>query len=383
MSNKPGHLVAPCVALLLVAILPSLPLHGQAPKPRLAGEEDAPADTASPADAPAFHKVRGFVTTADQRPARALLARARTSAGEQVSQVNADGTFVVIVPAGSKDEEVEVVIDAADPAQRWYFPSWTSIAPSRLKREHGFVLVPRAWRIPAGRYADHWVEVNLDKAFERISPTRVESFFMWQIDGAVDSRNRDRPRSWGVESLPISVLFDRDSSSWSIEPVDSTTLWNVLDSMEEDFGLDLFTPARAEDIPEDGPAAERTIRVWVREELGRFVLGMAGSEHTEGEIRRGRVMIRRRRWFRDHVIVKHEFMHALGFGHTCAWPSAVTGPMCYDRALDTASRFDVAHVELSLNVNALQRRTGARNGIVAAWNGQKRVMGGELATVKP
>lgn len=93
-------------------------------------------------------------------------------------------------------------------------------------------------------------------------------------------------------------------------------------------------------------------------------------------------MIRRRRWFRDHVIVKHEFMHALGFGHTCAWPSAVTGPMCYDVALDVASQFDVAHAQLSLKVNALQRRTGARNGIVAAWNGQKRVMASEVASAK-
>ncbi len=378
--------IASLLALAIAPFTTALDAQEPVPTPTGTGEpadtatpaqppEAQPADTATPAQA-AFQMVRGFVSTADRRPARGLVARVKTSGGEQASEVNSDGSFLVIAPMGEGD--VEIVVDAADPAKRWYFPSWVSLPSSRAGREQGFVLIPRAWQIPGGRYADEWVEVNLDKAFERISPTRPESFFMWQIDGSIDATNRDRPTSWGLESLPISVLFDRDSSTWTIEPVDSTTLWKVLDSMEEDFGLDLFTPVRAEDVPEDGPRAERTIRIWVQDELGRFVLGMAGSEHTEGAIRRGRVMIRRRRWFRDHVIVKHEFMHALGFGHTCAWPSAVTGPMCYDVALDVASQFDVAHAQLSLNVNALQRRTGARNGIVAAWNGQDRVMNAQV-----
>lgn len=376
ISTTPRSVLRLRAALALLATAVASPAFAQAPpRPRLAGQKEEPVDTA---EAPAFHMVRGFVTTADQLPARELVARAKTDAGVQVSQVNADGTFLVIVPAGSEGE-VEVVIDALDTAKRWYFPAWVSVPESRLGREQGFVLVPRAWRIPGGKYADRWVEVNLDKAFERISDTRVESFFMWQIDGSIDAKNRDRPRSWGIEALPIPVLFDRDSSTWSIEPVDSTTLWKVLDSMEDDFGLDLFAPARAEDLPGEGADADRSIRIWVQDDLGRNIAGMAGSEHTEGALRRGRVMIRRRRWFRDHVIVKHEFMHALGYGHTCAWPSAVTGPMCYDRALDVASEFDVAHVQLSLNVNALQRRTRAGNGIVAAWNGQKRVMGAEVA----
>lgn len=365
-------------SLLALAIAPFTTALDAAQEPGPTAGESAdtasaapdPADVAAEAQ-PAFQMVRGFVTTADRRPARGLVARVKTSGGEQVSEVNSDGTFLVIAPAGEGD--VELVVDAADAAKRWYYPSWVSLRESHAGREQGFVLIPRAWQIPSGRYGEQWVEMNLDKAFEWISPTLGHAFFQWQINDGVEAEARDRPNSWGLESLPIAVAFDRDSSAVTIEDVDSLKFWSALASMEEDFGLDLFRPARAEEIPAAGPEADRVIRVWVPDSLPG-ALGMASNTREEGRMRRGWVKIDRRRLLRDHVLVKHEFMHALGFGHTCSWPTAVSGPNCRNITLDVASQFDVAHAQLTFNVNALQRRTGARNGIVAAWNGQKRVM---------
>ncbi|HUG00909.1 MAG TPA: hypothetical protein VML95_03550 [Longimicrobiales bacterium] len=373
MSALDRHLAGPVVTSVLIAACAAWPLAAQAPKPQLAGQRSEEPDTSPPAAAQAFHMVRGFVTTADRRPARGLLARVKTSAGEQASQVNADGSFLVIAPAG--EGRVEVVIDALDPAKRWYFPAWVSIRESQLRREQGFVLVPRAWQIPSGKYAEDWVEVDLDKAFEWVSPTIGHAFYMWQIDGSIDATNRDRPRSWGLESLPISVAFNHDSSQARIEGVDSAGFWKVMGVLEDAFGLDMFRPARYEDASEDGAPREGSMLVWVFEEMEGNIIGIGSPDIDESRVLRSTIRIRRRRWLRDQYLVGHEVMHALGFGHTCAWPTTVPGPPCRGTiALDVPSLFDVAHVQLSLNVNALQRRTGARNGIVAAWNGQKRVM---------
>jgi hypothetical protein len=372
-----AHLRRPIAAAGLLAILAlvSSPLRAQDPVPRVTGGEDTKDDEEA-TEAPAFQMIRGFITTADRRPARGLLARAKTSAGEQVSPIGGDGRFTIIVPASQGD--IELVVDAADPAKRWYYPSWVSVAGAHAGREQGFVLIPRVWQIPQGRYAGQWTEVNLDKAFQWVSPTISHAFYMWQIDAGVDVKSRDRPNSWGLDALPIPVVFDRDSSAVAIEEVDSLGFWKVLDAMEHDFGLDLYRPARAAEFSGDGADADRLIRVWIPDEIGRFIAGRASSDRDGKVLRRGWVTIRRRRWLRDHYLVRHEFMHALGYGHTCAWPTAVSGPGCDGVGVDVSSQFDVAHVEVSLNVNALQRRTGARHGLVAAWNGQKRVGGEEL-----
>lgn len=372
--------VAPLLALAIVPCTTAL--GGQEPVPTAGESADTASSAPDPTDAaagaqPAFQMVRGFVTTADRRPARGLVARVKTSAGEQASEVNSDGSFLIIAPMGEGD--VELVVDAADAAKRWYFPSWVSLPVSRAGREQGFVLIPRAWQIPSGRYAEEWVEVDLDKAFERISPTRPDAFYMWQIDGSVDATNRDRPRSWGLESLPISVAFNHDSSHARIEAVDSTGFWRVMDKLEDAFGLDMFKPTRYEDASENGEPKEGSLLIWVMEDMPGAVIGIGSPDINESRVLRSTIQIRIRRWLRDQYLVGHEIMHGLGFGHTCAWPTTVPGPPCRGTiALDIPSQFDVAHVHLSLNVNALQRRTGARNGLVAAWNGQKRVMNAQL-----
>jgi hypothetical protein len=361
------------LALLGLAVAADPPTVVSAQDPASSDDREEGVDSVPAEQAPAFQMVRGFVTTADRRPARGLVAKVKTSVGEQVSPIGTDGRFVVIAPQGEGD--IEVVVDAADMAKRWYFPSWVSLPSASAGREQGFVLVPRAWQIPSGKYAEEWVEVSLDKAFERISPTRPDAFFMWQIDGSVDVKNRDRPRSWGLESLPIPVAFNHDSSQAVIEAVDSTGFWRVLGKIEDAFGLDMFAPARYEDTSEDGQPKEGALLIWVMEDMPGYVIGIGSPDIDESRVLRSTIRIRRRRWLRDQYLVGHEFMHGLGFGHTCAWPTTVPGPPCRGTiALDIPSQFDVAHVHLSLNVNALQRRTGARNGLVAAWNGQKRVM---------
>lgn len=84
------------------------------------------------------------------------------------------------------------------------------------------------------------------------------------------------------------------------------------------------------------------------------IAGMASSDR-DGLVLRWRWVTIKRRRLRDHYVVEHDLMHALGFGHTCSWPSVILWSGCDGIGVVESSLFNVADVRLSLNINELKR----------------------------
>ena len=100
-------------------------------------------------------------------------------------------------------------------------------------------------------------------------------------------------------------------------------------------------------------------------------------EHSYGGITVGRGGIR------SPTLVQHEFMHAMGVGHGCSWPSLQSycpsggdyrcdGPYCGYRT-DQLTKEDVAYWEVREAVSSMAREYGTRYGLVYALWGERKL----------
>lgn len=341
-----------CLGLLL-----PLPASGQErPEEREEPEEPPQVET---------RMVMGQVHAPDERRPGGLRVYLLQPGRVDSAAVQPDGRFTIVAPW--RREGGRVLIDAANHAARWYFPSLIALSGDGPWQPLSVVLVPRVWRIAAGKYAGRVAEVNLRAAFEPPADDDPGSFYAWQI--AAQPGRRDRPQSWGRESFPLAVAFDHETTREPIAGRDSVAFWRTVEEMEQRFGQDLFRPGALAEVT--GPGG-RGIRLWVDSTMGRWAEGWGGVRiDAEGRIVQGTVELRQRPAGRTAVVVQHELMHALGFGHTCSWPSLMTVPSCYRYRTEEASVFDVAHVQVSLAVRAAQAEHDADHGLAAAWLGQQ------------
>ncbi len=83
---------------------------------------------------------------------------------------------------------------------------------------------------------------------------------------------------------------------------------------------------------------------------------------TSGGVYDARVFFRSRATFHDGGVVGHELMHALGFGHTSAWPSL----MSPDPRGHRLSAEDVAYMQVALKSRAESERVDTWDRIALA-----------------
>jgi hypothetical protein len=330
---------------------------------------------APPAAAQEPTMLRGRVVTADGGRADSLRAivrwrvRSDTVPRERSEIVDADGRFEMVVPSV---DSLQLIVDAADPARRAYHPALARIPRRRVNEEQGFVLVPRTWTIPSGWYAGQAVQISPHRAR---TPVCTGCSVFW-VRAQPQGQEPVPYQGWPLSRFPLRVGFDREHSVPAGAAPDSTAFWIAIDLMEEAFGQDLFRPVRytqtlAQALDQDGP--DDVVLVAVDPTLP--VSGLTMVLARRGMVDYAAVTLQRRREvFTEYgpELVAHEMMHALGFGHTCAWRSVAADlNRCPQMRASRPTPEDVAHAQVLYRVRGLQRTGGLRWGIDAATSGER------------
>jgi hypothetical protein len=332
---------------------------------------------AVPAAAQEGAVLRGRVVAADGGRMEGLRAFVRwRAAGDTVvrvdsAAVDSAGRFALPLPAGAADS-LQLVVDAANRAGRVYHPALARLHRRDVQAEQGFVLVPRTWTIPAGLYAGQAVAISPHAAR---TPVCARCSVFW-VPMQVQGQQEARFQGWPASRFPLRVGFDREHSVPVGAAPDSAAFWRGVESVEEAFGMDLFRPVRytqtlAQGLEEDGP--DDVVLVLIDPSLP--VAGLTMVLGRRGIVEYAAVSLQRRDVVRTGYgtqLVGHEMMHALGFGHTCSWPSVSADlQRCPQKRTSAPSPEDVAHAQVLYRVRDLQRGGDLRWGLDAAVAGER------------
>jgi hypothetical protein len=341
---------------VLSLLVPALALlAGVSPPGAAAAQERVPAVLA------------GRVIAAGGGDTRGVRVFARAGALADSAEVDSAGRFALVLPEASLGDSLELWVDAADSGAAAFHPARLRLGPWDVAREQEIVLVPLRWTIDAGRYAGHEVEVRLARAF---SPPCATCTGFFRTLPADKNSGRTRLQGWPAGRFPLRVAFDRE---WNGEPVtarDSAAFWRAADELEETFGADVFRPANFPDaVPREDGGPDDVILVWFDPDM-RGIGGIGTAVSHGDDIEYGDVRLNREALREDAMaqgLVPHELMHALGFGHTCAWRSVVADVRrCPSLRAPTATEDDVAYAELAAAIRSLLRERGGRWAIEAA-----------------
>ncbi|HUQ18396.1 MAG TPA: hypothetical protein VM099_02180 [Gemmatimonadaceae bacterium] len=207
------------------------------------------------------------------------------------------------------------------------------------------------WTIESGTYAG--VRVPLDLRAALGNPKRDH---FWRL--ARNANVTEGLVGWKSTRYPIPVAFRHSRRGQPISESDSIAFWSTLDQMNADFGAQLFVPITlASDDPTDVVVVDIGM---LREADGFSRVTWAPS----GELFDVRVTFQNSRTLHDAHVVTHEMMHALGFGHTTTWRSAVS---LYD-GMKTArvTPYDVAYAEMAMHSRIARERVDTRRLIALA-----------------
>ncbi|MEW5931719.1 MAG: hypothetical protein AB1941_29980 [Gemmatimonadota bacterium] len=322
--------------------------------------------------------VTGRVVAADGGSAAGVRVVVSGAAFADSATTDSAGSYTLRLPARVRDDSVELVAREADPVSGRYHPAAVRLARRDLAGEHAFVLVPRAWTIPAGTYAGTTVEISLRRAFQPVCGG-CSAFLRRSsvVGGGV--------RTWPDALFPLRVVFDREFSPLPISPRDSVSFWRGAEELERDFGADLLRPAPySASAPVGDSVPSDLIFVLLDPSLRVSGLGTAGAYGDDivfGEVRFKGSSLLAGGEGRDVVV--HELMHAMGLGHTCSWRSVMAvSTRCPGMRSERATPEDVAYAQVVRRVRQLQRQVGARWGLEAALAGEEREIG-SFAVVAP
>jgi len=192
-----------------------------------------------------------------------------------------------------------------------------------------------AWTVRGGTYAGSTIRISRTAAANRSSR-------FWLLSTA---RGERRIVGWNPSRLPASVAF---RPGRGIGPADSTAFWAIVRRMEEDMGIQLFQPATL------SPGSDPEDVVVVDIKPMSSADGMTLVTWTSyGLLYDARVFVRSTSTLHDSRVVTHEMMHALGFGHTSAWPSVMNPRLS---GIGRLSAEDVAYAQRALASRAEHER---------------------------
>ena len=331
--------------------------------------------------AAAAQAVSGRVIAAGGGDVRGVRVVARIAA-MPVDSASVDSLGRFSIPLPDARDSVELWVDAADPAARAFHPARLTVGRRGLEGEQQIVLVPLRWTIRAGRYAGREVDVSLARAFTGSCPT-CSGFFR----RASAAGGRTWLAGWPAERFPLRVAFDREWSGQRITPRDSTAFWEEADELERTIGGDVFRPITFADaaLRDDG-GPDDVILVWFDPEMpGISGLGSTASDGHEislGDLRLSPNALRDPAT--ASVLVSHELMHTLCFGHTCAWRSVLADVRrCPELRAPGATEDDVAYLELAAELRALVRQRSSRWALEAALAAMNAPRGLAARAIEP
>ena len=291
----------------------------------------------------------GRILTADGEPPAGLRVVVDWSHGSFATlasdTLDLDRTGRFAIPArGCNSDSVAVSIVAAAGAR--YYPTRVSIARSRLADELKILVLPREWTIRRGRFAGTTVKVAPSDALRR---TAGQASF-----GRITHQH---VVAWDASSLPVGVVLRHDLSP-GLSARDSIAFWEAARDLEDAIGTALFRPTT------DTTEHDRAFPIDVLLDPRITASGVTYvSWDRGGRLFEGTVRFRTSREIELPSVVAHELLHALGFGHTSAWPSAM---QARDSGVRGMTVEDVAFAQLLMRLHELQEDPLVVGGIEGA-----------------
>jgi len=330
--------------------------------------------------------------------------RFESAARVDSSRIGSAGTFEIHASGTDAAETGELSIAGSGEFHPFLFPFHVDSVP-----DLDVVLVPRSWTVQRGIHQGEVVTTSLDSVVDDNADQYRYSYFFGQPYPFNDPELYLLDlMTWPEERFPAQVAFDHVNGDPGFTPQDSADIWDVLDRMEEVFGIDMFQPIEAEatwwpDPPEDDPGlVPGVIRVvfepprwgglplsdeepaqWERE-LGTWAAGgrfttfrvsqslLNGGTLWIGALEPLQLADGLIPW---ETVLMHEMMHVLGVGHTCRIPSPM-GP-CMRTAEPSA--YDAAYMELLREIVNLEGEQQTFFGVMPAVIGERRLVFGSSA----
>lgn len=255
---------------------------------------------------------------------------------DSISVTGAVGTAGTLTGAMALADSVQFVARGDPGSSSASLPSSLTAPRNALPASVPVVLIPQAITLTSGTFAGSSFFVNPAAA---VAPCATKSDQC--LNGFYGQEWKTGVKGW--PSFPVGVQAAGVSSG------DSATIWASLRAMETAFGKSLFTPAGGT-VP-----VGITVIIGLPPQCAEF----AGCANWawDGSDRLTTATV----WLSTSAIasratVQHEFLHALGFWHTCSWPSVMGGYGCAQATQITSG--DVAYVTLAAAVQQVE--TGFR-----------------------
>jgi len=299
----------------------------------------------APKDSYAFG---GRIITADSGSLDGLHVVAVDSRGSYEALIDSSGVFVGSFPSPPTSRVTLRVF--SDSTTRRYHASVITLGAGVPSAPTRVVILPTRWRIRGGPYDGREVPIDPVRATTRYG----EGTGYWRLTRR--GQLAGRAVSWIADSFPVRVAFRHERGDPSISEWDSTRFWAMAVQLEQLLGRTMFRPASFDDVDGGLDGILVTVNPRMSAAGKTFITYDAG-----GRIYEALVTVGRREYLGESRVATHELLHAIGFGHTGAWPSVMGSS---GAGADTPSVEDVAYAQLYYAISRLQREKEAPFGIL-------------------
>jgi hypothetical protein len=217
------------------------------------------------------------------------------------------------------------------------------------------VMIPTSWTVQRGRYAGAKRAIDIIKA---IGSDADDTHFLDHFTPVAGMLV-----GWTEDDLPITVGYDTTATTRRWTPADSSWFWSALLDINDAMGRTIFRPATNVAL-----STPKVVSVRVDYETPSIRQGsigtnldickppLRGCDAVHGVVTLGSSVFFRSRFDDENFLVmQHEMMHVLGFGHACYWPSVVmrTGPDCAPTVPNDITVDDAAYIEFVLRLGTV------------------------------
>lgn len=264
----------------------------------------------------AVNIVADIINPFQDKVATDLVAALRGEGDSLASAPRGSGSQLTVAGSIGLPPVVGIVVGSS--SNQLTLPSVAHFPIGELPTSVTVIAIPVSSSVTSGKWANVSSELSMVSAFARVCNT-----IDLNCGGFFPSHFRYGVIAWAPSAFPIPVMIDRGRSPAPISDADSVAIWSGLHEMEQAFGRTLFAPA-----PFDATSSLDGNIVW-----GAITVAVDGSITAAGEAGWGwgenheivaaHITFKDARAIADKGLIEHEFMHALGFGHTCQWPSVM------------------------------------------------------------
>jgi hypothetical protein len=339
-------------------------------------------DAPSAPDAPPTHLVGQVVlgSGTSSIPALRVLARASDAPVHNVSgPIDATGAFDFWAPIESwRATSVDLIVDAPPGLHRSFHPTMAQATPvNAIAAVARPLVVPESVTFTSTTFGTRTLPFSARAAFTIVctdtTNANCNSFFpaSWLAS---------TPQLWPEAQLPIPVAFNRAASAGTITDADSAAVWTTIGQMHDALGRQLFRPATLESLvaPNDAGYVVGAVLISIDNTLSPNAGYTNWRYDGGGSLFEAKTRVGSESALSLRGLMTHELLHALGFHHTCMWPSVMGGygcPLLGGATIQDASAFNlawtlrqtiIAHQPTTLLADALRGEQQLETSIVAS-----------------